>query len=74
MSHLHLDLATSPGCRITICCEEAVRTATHLQLNVRFEFNGVTCIARPGDTAAGLERAWRKALDSDGSIKVAVAG
>jgi hypothetical protein len=51
--------------------KEAISVADQLGIGVDFEFNGVTCLAFPGDSPRSLADAFRKELNSDHRYKIA---
>lgn len=73
MNPFFLRVETFAGVDIYECCREAVRLANQLQTIVRFKFNGVDCIAAPGDDPTALVDDWDKEMRSNHSFKLARA-
>lgn len=48
------------GTHIARACEQATNVATLLDVVVHFDFNGVSCYARPGSDWQTLQEAWEK--------------
>jgi len=61
------------GADIRDCSRDAVRLAGLMGVGVRFSFNGVCCMARPGDDPALLADDYMRALHSQSDIKIAYA-
>ena len=70
---LQLKVEAFAGSDIDSVCEDAIRLADRLQIVVIFSFNGVTCMARPGDSAKELALVWRDELSSSHTYKLACA-
>lgn len=64
------------GSDIYAACNEAIALADKLGLTVKFDFNGVLCMACAGDCPEQLEAAWREELMRPESkhIKIARGG
>lgn len=73
MSNLWLTLEASAGAEISDTCREAVRVADRVGITVWFNFNGVKCLARPGDDPIALMEDWRKEMKSKHPHKIASA-
>ena len=71
MSNLWLTMEVSPGSNIQRTCEEAVRLANFLGICIWFNFNGVKCLARPGDDPERICESWNRELQSSHSHKIA---
>ena len=50
MSPIYLEVDVYPGEPIEHVATKTLHLANRLNLNVHFDFNGVFCIARPGDS------------------------
>lgn len=70
MSSFFLKLEVSPGSLLDKCATEAIDIANRTQINVTFKFNGIECMACPGDNPALLinETARLMALGKPGLI------
>lgn len=73
MNNLSLRIEPFAGAVIHDCCREAMRLANALQIIVMFKFNGVDCMARPGDDPTDLVTAWDMELRGTHSHKLACA-
>jgi hypothetical protein len=73
VSTFQLTLEAFAGTDIDSACSEAVRLADLLQVVVVFPFNGVTCMARPGDHPDELASVWADELKSSHTYKLACA-
>lgn len=72
MSNFYLHLETQPGCDIRDCSAEAIDLANRLQITVMFDFNGVKCMACPGDNPSRLaNEAFRLINTTTGEYKLA---
>ncbi len=56
MSNFFLRLEAIPGRDILRCSHEAINLANKLELTVTFDFNGVRCMACPGDNPESLAK------------------
>lgn len=74
MSNFYLHIEAVPGTEIANCAAEAIGLANRLQLTVMFDFNGVKCMACPGDNPGKLENEFFKKLNSDRPYKLARGG
>lgn len=54
MSNFFLRLEAIGGTLIDDAAAQAIRIANQLQVTVMFDFNGVSCMACPGDDAKSL--------------------
>jgi len=54
------DVTPFAGTHIQRACEQATKAASILGVVVRFDFNGVSCYARPGSEWRTLARAWER--------------
>jgi hypothetical protein len=73
MNTFNIRLESFAGADIDSCCRDACRLADQLQIVVMFPFNGVTCMARPGDDPHELSSAWDDELRSKHTYKLACA-
>jgi hypothetical protein len=73
MSDLVLELHARPGSSIDGASHQACTMASDLGVTIRFAFNGVTCIACPGDRPERLVEAWNAAMDGKAPYRVARA-
>lgn len=71
MSNLWLTVQVSPGAHIAMTCDEAVELADKTGLAIWFDFNGVRCLARPGDNPRGIEADWNKKMEMKGDHRIA---
>ncbi len=71
MSCLWLTIEVSPATDILDACNEAIRLANLLGIGIWFDFNGVKCLARPGDDAQRLSSDWDRELKSKYAHKIA---
>jgi sugar/nucleoside kinase (ribokinase family) len=70
---LTIKVEASPGSEIEETFEEAIGIAKKLNCRVKFDFNGVKCIASPkGNAQRGADR-YSEALQSEDSHKCASA-
>lgn len=74
MSNFSLRLEAFAGSDISDCAREACRLADRLGVVVLFDFNGVECMACPGDEPAFLANAYHVELNrperSIGSVRL----
>ena len=68
---IYLEVNALAGSSIDRTCTQVVELADRICIPVHFRFNGVTCIAHPGDKAGELATAWERELKSDHQYKVA---
>ena len=73
MNTFNLRLESFPGADIDSCCRDACRLADQLAIVVMFPFNGVICMARPGDNPQELALVWEYELRSKHEYKLACA-
>lgn len=62
MNSFQLKLEAFGGADISDCAREACRLAGRLGVVVMFDFNGVSCMACPGDDPTALANAFHKEL------------
>jgi hypothetical protein len=63
MSNFILRIEALGGSDIKSCAEDAVNIANKLNVVVGFDFNGVKCLACPGDSAKQLSEAAMALVD-----------
>ena len=73
MSGLWITVEASPGSDIDSITKQAVKLADKLEMTVWFNFNGVKCLARPGDDAMALKHSWERELKSAKPFRIASA-
>lgn len=73
MNTFNLRLEPFSGADIDSCCRDACRLADQLAIVVTFPFNGVNCMARPGDDPGQLAFVWNYELRSTHEYKLACA-
>lgn len=73
LSTLWLNVKISPASDIEQACQDAIALADDLGVTVWFDFNDVTCGARPGDDWKLLVANWRKNMLGKSPQKVACA-
>lgn len=56
MTTFSINLDPLPGETTEAVCRDAVRIATQMQVLVCFSFNGIRCIARPGDDWISMQK------------------
>lgn len=61
---IFLNVEISAGTDINEAARDAIELADRVGVTVMFGFNGVRCMACPGDNAARLAQAWNKAFDN----------
>ncbi len=71
MSNFILRIEVKPGSDIANCATEATQLANRLLVTVVFTFNGVHCMACPGDLPESLENEFFRLLNSDKPYKLA---
>lgn len=69
---LYIDVQVHVGSDILDACVDAVQLATKLGICVWFNFNGVTCFARPESDPEKLAANYRAQLDGDRPHKIAI--
>ena len=52
---------------------EACRVATHLGINVSFDFNGMKCIAQPNSLYVDLINSYHEELELDKRYRIATS-
>jgi hypothetical protein len=62
MSDIYIKVEVYGGVPIERAAGEACVLARHLGCNVEFEFNGVTCMAKPWGSSAVLVENWYAAV------------
>lgn len=73
MSCLHIKTELLCGTNIDDACRESVRVANLTGCCVDFEFNGVECTARPGDSDRLLVDNYHHQIQSESAYKIAYA-
>lgn len=71
MANLWLTVEVAPGAEIGVTCDEAVALAERTGLSIWFRFNGVKCLARPGDNPRGLEADLVKEMAKERDYRIA---
>lgn len=61
------------GADVKATAEQAVSVADKLGIMIEYDFNGVTCMARPGDCPDSLAEDYHRALNNGIKFKVASA-
>lgn len=59
------------GTDIKVACVEACALANRIRVCVKFDFNGVHCVATPGGSPDLLEKNWHATFDSKSQHKMA---
>lgn len=72
--HLYLNVGVDAGTKITNVAKEACELADRLGLTIHIEFNGVTCIIKPGSNYLELVGKWYIELGSNKQYKIVVTG
>lgn len=68
-----LHASVRPGTDIKTAFQEAINVATKVYCEVKFDFNGVTCFARPDSKwEIGVDR-YNEELAGEGSLKIATS-
>lgn len=67
----YLNLEPIPGTTIQRCCIDAVSAAAQLDVIVKFDFNGVTVLAKPGDNPENIVESYRESLAIGGPHPIA---
>ncbi len=70
MRNLILRIEAAPGSEIGDCATDAINLANRLMVIVMFTFNGVNCMACPGDMPESLESEFFRLLSSDQTYKL----
>lgn len=70
MSRLTIEANFSAGIKLIDACTEAITLATKLGVNVSFDFNDVTVIARPNIYPIALAEEYRRVVREE-EIKIA---
>lgn len=70
MSRISINADLTVGIDIIDACHDAVTLSTKLNVNVRFDFNGVLVIARPNADPYELATEYRR-VQSEEKIKIA---
>ena len=73
MSGLWITVEAAPGSNIDDVTKQAVALANKLEMTVWFDFNGVKCLARPGDDAMALKHSWERELKASKPFRIASA-
>ena len=73
MSGLWITVEPSPGSDIDSITKEAVKLADKLEMTVWFDFNGIKCLARPGDDPLALKQSWERELRDAKTYRIASA-
>ncbi len=71
MRNLILRIEAAPGSEIGDCATDAINLANRLMVIFMFTFNGVNCMACPGDMPESLESEFFRLLSSDQPYKLA---
>lgn len=71
MSNLSITAEVLPGTDVTVAAREAVALANRLGVTVRYDFNGVLCIAVPGDDHESLAEKCMSMVGEVDKIRVA---
>lgn len=71
MSTIWLTVDVAPGTDITNACQDAVALANRTCITIWFDFNGVKCLARPGDNPEGIQASWRVEMKKDTPNRIA---
>ena len=74
MSALSITVDIRPGASTESAASEAIDLANRLSVLIRYKFNGVTCLAVPGDDAGLLAEHCMKIMGSNLIIKIARGG
>lgn len=72
-SDLSLRVEISGGAHIEAVCDQLVTLAQRLGIWVEADFNGVTLLACPRTSRAGLAESWRRRIDDESRYKIASA-
>lgn len=62
MSNLWITVEVPPGATISSACDQAVALANKIELTIWFKFNGIKCLALPGDNPRKIESNWRRLM------------
>ena len=73
MSNLTLTVEPSVGSDLLEICAEAIELASKLGVVIKFEFNGVTCLAASGDFYEDLANNCKKSMEAGNNIRIATA-
>lgn len=74
MTSISIEVEVQLGASIEDACRETIALADALMIEVRFKFNDVTVLARPGADPARLVAAWSDAMRSARQCKFATDG
>lgn len=62
MSNFLIRIEPFPGADINRCAAQAIQLANKLDVTVMFGFNGVSCMACPGDSSEALAAEYQRLL------------
>ena len=71
MSNLRITAEVRPGTDVTTAAREAIDLANHLRVAIRYKFNGVLCLAAPGDDHESLAEQCMSMVGEMEKIRVA---
>lgn len=71
MSNLSITAEVRPGTDVTTAAREAVALANHLRVAIRYKFNGVLCLAVPGDDHESLAEKCMSMIGEVDKIRIA---
>ncbi len=73
MTKLQMKIEPYAGSDIKDVCNEAVRIAKKLYVDIWFEFNGVQVLARPTDNPLKIVDDFHRSINSKSKHKIATA-
>lgn len=71
MSNLSITAEALPGTDVTVAAREAIDLANRLGVTVRYDFNGVLCLAVPGDDHESLAEKCMSMVGEMEKIRIA---
>jgi hypothetical protein len=71
MSNLSITVEVLPGTDVTVAAREAIDLANRLGVTVHYDFNGVLCIAAPGDDHESLAEQCMSMVGEMEKIRIA---
>ena len=74
MSDLSIDVDVYGGTHIPDAIKQMVDLANRMQITIWATLNGVRTLARPGDDAEEIHKAWERAMETDVPHKYASQG
>jgi hypothetical protein len=74
MSHIRITAGFLQGTDVHVAALEAIALADRIAVTIEYNFNGVTCLAVPGDDAGLLAEHCMKIMGSNLIIKIARGG